>query len=64
VFLETISSFPTPAQVGDRVRVIYDPKDPADAKLDRFGNRHLGEMVLLVFGLVGTLIYAFDHSHK
>jgi hypothetical protein len=56
-------SFPPPAQVGERVQVIYDPADPAQVRLERLrGQQTVFSLVFIVVG--GALLaYAIFRSN-
>ena len=39
-------------EIGELMRVVYDPDDPDDARLDTFAGRYLGTIVTTSIGLV------------
>jgi Protein of unknown function (DUF3592) len=45
-----------PYEPGEKVRVFYDPRDPADAEIDSVGDLWLPTLVLAPFALMFTLI--------
>ena len=53
-------AFFTRMQVGDRVALLYETKNPQHAVIDSFFHRHLTELVLFVFGLA-ALIPSLPH---
>lgn len=51
---------------GEKVTVLYDPDEPADARIRGFVSLYVGPLLLLVFGavfwFVGTLIRGFAEA--
>jgi hypothetical protein len=45
------------AASGRSVPVIYNPKDPNEASIDRFMYRHLSEVVIFVLGLALSVLF-------
>jgi hypothetical protein len=58
-FVSSVSSFPSP-RVGDTIEVLYNPSDPDEAIIDRFMFRHLFEVVVFSFGVVGVFVYVYQ----
>jgi hypothetical protein len=58
-FLSSYGSYPAPYDVGDKVGVLYNPADPADATVDSFGALYLGPLIVGSLGLVFALIGGF-----
>lgn len=61
-FKESFSSNPAAHQVGDKVKVFYDPGNPQNARIDDFMNTWFLPLLLggmgLIFGLVGVSLGA------
>lgn len=62
-FVPSSSSFPAPA-IGEKVPVRYDPGSPMDATIDRFGSRHLAEVIVFAAGMTVVVIYMFQRAAR
>ena len=52
VFVSAVGSSPPSFQVNDTVRVFYDPKNPAEAKIDSFGELWMTPSIVACLGVV------------
>ena len=59
-FVSAHSSTPAIAEVGQTVRVLYDPANPQEALIDSFLFRHMVEILLLSVGLVFLVIFVYE----
>lgn len=69
VFVSDLGSSPPSFQVNDAVRVIYDPKRPAEAKIDSFGELWMTPLIIaslgVVFAMVGVApFFWFRHARR
>lgn len=46
-----MASNPPPARLGEQITVMYDPRNPVDARIDKFGHRGKG-VALILLGFV------------
>ena len=58
-FTSSISSSPPSYNEGERVEVLYDPKNPKEASINSFASLWIGPLVLGVLGIVFFLIGFF-----
>ena len=59
-FVSSYSSRPAIAEVGQTVRVLYDPANPQAAMIDSFLFRHMVEFLLLSVGLALLMAFAYE----
>lgn len=55
------SKNPSAYQVEDSIRILYDPVNPRDARLDTWFSRWGGSVILLLIGLVLIVLGAVDY---
>lgn len=55
-FASKVSSSPPSYERGEKVTVLYDPANPADATIDSFVERYLGALMFGIMGAIFTLI--------
>jgi hypothetical protein len=66
VFTEPTRSYPSPYDVGDKVKVLYDPSNPTDARVYAWWSLYLLPISLIVIGgavsilMIGILLGKID----